>query len=235
VIGALLAGGAFGLRHAFEADHVAAVATLVEDRERPATTGAAWGVGHSAPVVALGALALALDLRLPSAAAAGFEAVVALALVALGLRAMAGRGAVGIAVLERLRAHDHGDGGRETPDGEREREREGGGHRHLRIAGRAVGLTHSHADEESFAVGVVHGLAGSGGVVVALAAAAPTPVGGGAFLAGFVVASVGAMAGATWGWGRAVGRADRLRLVAGAASVAVGLALLGEVAGIALP
>ncbi len=233
MIGALLAGGAFGLRHAFEADHVAAVAALVEDRERPATTGAAWGVGHSVPVVALGVLALALDLRLPPAAAAGFEAVVALALVALGLRAMAGRGAVGVAVVERLRAHDHGDGGRETaPAGDDE---DGRGHRHLRIAGRAIGLTHSHADEESFAVGVVHGLAGSGGVVVALAAAAPTPAGGGAFLAGFAVASVGAMAGATWGWGRAVGRADRLRLVAGAASVAVGLALLGEVVGVGLP
>jgi hypothetical protein len=229
---------------------VAAVAALVEDRERPATTGAAWGVGHSVPVVGLGVLALALDLGLSPAAAAGFEAVVALALVALGLRAMAGRGAVGIAVVERLRAHDHGNGngnGNATGNGNANGnggcetapaggDEEDGGHRHLRIAGRAIGLTHSHADEESFAVGVVHGLAGSGGVVVALAAAAPTPAGGGAFLAGFAVASVGAMAGATWGWGRAVGRAGWLRLVAGAASVAVGLALLGEVVGIgALP
>ncbi|MFC6838395.1 hypothetical protein [Halomarina ordinaria] len=45
--GALLVGGAFGMRHAFEADHLAAVATLVEDGERPVSTGAAWGIGPS--------------------------------------------------------------------------------------------------------------------------------------------------------------------------------------------
>lgn len=72
---ALLVGGAFGVHHAFEADHVAAVATLVEAEDRPASTGAAWGVGHSLPILALGALFLALDLRVPSTVATGFEEV----------------------------------------------------------------------------------------------------------------------------------------------------------------
>lgn len=218
---ALLVGCAFGARHAFEADHVAAVATLVEDEDGPASTGAAWGVGHSVPILVLGALFLALDFRIPSDVATAFEAVVAAVLVALGVRAIAGREALGASILR----HTHrGDA-----------ERAGRDHRHLTIVGREVGLAHSHADEESFAVGIVHGFAGSGGVVVALAAAAPTVGDGAGFLVGFSVASVASMALASWGWGRVVGRTRELRLVAGIVSVAVGALLFAEIAGIGLP
>jgi hypothetical protein len=215
---ALLVGGAFGARHALEADHVAAVATLVEDRDGVASTGAAWGVGHSIPVVALGAVFIAADLAIPSPVGAGMETVVAVVLVALGLRAIAGKGALGTALLR----HGHG------ADGD-------GKHRHVRIGGRRIGFSHSHADEESFAVGVVHGFAGSGAVVVAMAAAAPDAAAGAGFLAGFAGATVVAMATAAWLCGRAFGRLGWLRVVAGACSVAVGLVLLYETVGGGLP
>lgn len=217
----LLVGGAFGVRHAFEADHVAAVATLVEDEDRPASTGAAWGIGHSLPILALGAVFLALDVQIPSSVATAFEVVVALVLVALGVRAIAGRDAFGSIVAR----HIHGDADAEDGDA----------HRHLTVAGRSVGLTHSHADEESFAVGIVHGFAGSGGVVVVLASAAPTTIDGAGFLVGFAVATVASMGIATWGWGRAVGRANALRVVAGVASVVVGALLFAETVGVPVP
>lgn len=229
---ALLVGGAFGVRHAFEADHVAAVATLVEEEDRPASTGAAWGVGHSLPILLLGALFLALNLRVPSTVATAFEAVVAVVLVALGLRAIAGRESLGTSIVR----HIHGNAEHEGDDHDGAHAHEHGhGHLHLTVAGREIGLTHSHADEESFAVGVVHGLAGSGGVVVALAAAAPSVADGAGFLLGFAVATVLAMGLAAWGWGRAVGRADALRVVAGLASVGVGLLLFAEVLGGGVP
>jgi hypothetical protein len=253
---ALLVGGAFGVRHAFEADHVAAVATLVEEQDRPASTGAAWGVGHSIPIVLLGALFLALDLRVPPTVATAFEAIVAVVLVALGVRAVAGREALGLSLLR----HVHGDGhGRDDDQGHDEGHTHADesepthahahedehahehththedGHLHLTVLGREVGLTHSHADDASFAVGVVHGLAGSGGVVVALAAAAPTAADGAGFLLGFAVATVIAMGLAAWGWGRAVGRAGTLRVVAGLASIGVGVLLFAEVVGLGLP
>ena len=231
---ALLVGGAFGVRHAFEADHVAAVATLVEEQDRPASTGAAWGVGHSIPIVLLGALFLALDLRVPPTVATAFEAVVAVVLVALGVRAVAGREALGLSLLR----HVHGDGHEGDDDqGHDEGHTHAleGGHLHLTALGREIGLTHSHADDASFAVGVVHGLAGSGGVVVALAAAAPTAADGAGFLLGFAVATVIAMGLAAWGWGRAVGRAGTLRVVAGLASIGVGVLLFAEVVGLGLP
>lgn len=108
----------------------------------------------------------------------------------------------------------------------------GAGHRHLSVAGGAVGLIHSHAGEESVAVGVVHGLAGGGGVVVVLAGTAPTAAACAAFLGGFAAATVVAMGLAAWGWGRAVGRAGALRVVAGLASVAVGLLLFAGSVGL---
>lgn len=217
----LLVGGVFGARHAFEADHVAAVATLVEDQEQPLRTGTAWGVGHSVPIILLGALFLALDLRIPSGIATGFEVFVAVILVALGVRVILGREALGLAILK----HIHGDPSEHAT----------GGHAHVSLLGREIGLTHSHADEESLAVGIVHGLAGSGGVVVALAAAAPTVARGAAFLLGFAIASVIAMGIAAWAWGYVVGHAGKLRIAAGVASIAVGLLLFAEITGYSFP
>ncbi|WP_227355171.1 hypothetical protein [Haladaptatus salinisoli] len=213
-----LVGGIFGARHAFEADHVAAVATLVEDRQHPASTGAAWGVGHSLPILLLGALFLALDLRISDDIATAFELLVVVILVALGLRVLAGREALGITIVR----HVHSGGNR--PDS---------AHRHIALGDERIGLLHSHENEESLAVGIVHGLAGSGGVVVALAATSPTVAGGAAFLFGFSIASVVAMGVGAWVWGRAIGQARKLRILAGVASIGVGLLLFAEIVGFA--
>ncbi|WP_435063869.1 high-affinity nickel-transporter protein [Halobaculum sp. EA56] len=230
---ALLVGGAFGVRHAFEADHVAAVAALVGETDRPGSTGVAWGVGHAAPIVALGGAFLALGVGVPDRVAAGFEGLVALVLILLGVRAVVGAPSLGRVVVR------HVHGGRERdPDGPDDGDAPGDdseGHPHVRVLRREVGLTHSHVDRESFGVGVVHGLAGSGGVVVALAATAGSPVDGAAFLAGFAAATVAAMGAASWGLDRAAGRAGAVRALGGVASVLVGLLLLAEVLGVGVP
>ena len=212
----IILGGAFGIRHAFEADHIAAVATLVEDEQHPASTGAAWGVGHSLPILILGALVLALNLQIPPSITAAFELLVAVILIVLGLRVLAGREGFGIAILR----HIHGN----RDDANR-------GHRHVTVGNTQIGLRHSHRDEESLTVGVIHGLAGSGGVVVALTAASPTVTSGASFLIGFSLASILAMSVISWVWGRALGQAHRLRILAGMASIMVGLLLLVETAG----
>jgi hypothetical protein len=213
----LIAGGLFGGRHALEPDHVAAVATLVEDEERPGITGAAWGTGHSLPILLLGGLFLALNIQIPASIATAFELLVALVLVSLGVRALAGREALGLALLRHTHNRDENSSGRN--------------HRHLSLGSKRVGLLHSHEDEASLAVGVIHGLAGSGGVVIALAAASQTTVGGAAFLIGFSLASVLAMGLASWTWGQAIGQSRKLRVVAGGASVLVGLLLFAEIVG----
>ena len=76
-----------GVRHAFEPDHVAAVATLVTGKERSrvaARLGATWGLGHS---VALLAVATALTIgrtALRARVGNAFEILVGAMLVALG-------------------------------------------------------------------------------------------------------------------------------------------------------
>lgn len=215
---ALLVGSAFGVSHAFEADHVAAVATLVEDTDSSASTGVAWGLGHSVPILALGSMVLVLDLHIPPAVATAFEILVAGILILLGVRVITGYRPVGSII--RRHVHGHGD------------EEPAGTHRHLTIGGKQIGLTHSHGEETSFAVGIVHGLAGSGGVVVVLTATAPTSATGAEFLLGFAVASVAAMGVAAAGWGRIVGWFDGVRVAAGVASVLVGILLAAEIAGL---
>src|SRR5690606_24984845 len=82
-------GFLLGLRHATEADHVVAVATLVsEGRTLPAAalTGACWGLGHTLTLTAAGLGVLALGMAVPESLARFLELAVAVMIVALGLR-----------------------------------------------------------------------------------------------------------------------------------------------------
>jgi hypothetical protein len=77
-----------GLRHALEADHVAAVAALAtrtpswRDVLRVA---ASWGLGHALVILAVGLAVSALGLRLPPWLAGHIDGLAGLVLVLLGL------------------------------------------------------------------------------------------------------------------------------------------------------
>lgn len=220
LLGALAAGAAVGLRHAVEADHVAAVATLVDEEQdvsRSATVGASWGLGHSLTVVGAGLAVLLLGVHPPETVTAAFEALVGVVLVGLGAWTL-------LAVLGPVdvRRHRHGDAGDGSADD--------GGHRHLLFGDHSLGVSHHHLDADSALVGVVHGFAGSGGLVVLLVATAPSLDAGVAFLGGFAALSVVTMAAVTAVWGRALatGTARYLRAGSGALSVGVGALLLAE-------
>ncbi|MFC4551335.1 MULTISPECIES: hypothetical protein [Halorussus] len=214
---ALVAGVVLGVRHALEADHLAAVATLVDDDRRASAVGASWGVGHSVPIAALGLLFVLLGVRLPDPVTTLFEAVVGVVLVALGARTLwrvVGRTDANVGTRE----HAHGGGGL---------------HSHLGIGSLSVGLTHSHLDGDSFVVGVVHGFAGSGALVVALVSTAPTPESAVSFLGTFSLLSVATMAAAAAVWGRTLGTSLETYLKAGSGilSAVVGAVLLAEQVG----
>ncbi len=84
-------GLGLGLRHALEADHVAAIGTMLargHGVRRAAGLGAAWGLGHATAVLGAGLALLALDIRVPSALAVALDLGVAAMLLALGARSL---------------------------------------------------------------------------------------------------------------------------------------------------
>lgn len=85
---ALVVGFALGLRHATDADHLAAIGAMlrVDPGLRGAVrTGALWGLGHSLTVVLVGAAMVTAGLRFSPAAVRTMELAVAAMLVGLGV------------------------------------------------------------------------------------------------------------------------------------------------------
>jgi len=77
-----------GMRHACEADHAAAVASLVTRNGSMAQTvkqGMVWGLGHTLTLVIFSSLVLVLGTIIPERFAQGLEFMVGVMLVALGI------------------------------------------------------------------------------------------------------------------------------------------------------
>ncbi|MEJ7731542.1 MAG: hypothetical protein WKG00_20305 [Polyangiaceae bacterium] len=222
-----LLGLVVGAKHAFEPDHLAAVCTVVTDprgARRGHEIGAAWGAGHTAALVVVGAVALALRTELPAWLSSAFELGVAAMLLVLGLR--------GVVLAARLGkqgsvfTHRHG----ETE------------HTHAGPADH-IHAAHLTLARRPFLIGMVHGLAGSGALTALAVAASPTVGGGVAYILLFGLGSVAGMALITGAvgaslrrWVRSVRGQSRLGIASGALSVVCGLAwgyepLLALVAG----
>ncbi len=84
-------GFVLGLKHATEADHLVAVATIVSEQRsvwRSSAVGALWGVGHTAALLAVGLLVLFMRVTIPPRVAALLEFGVALMIILLGTRVL---------------------------------------------------------------------------------------------------------------------------------------------------
>lgn len=78
-----------GMRHATDPDHVIAVSTIVtreHDMRRSALIGAAWGVGHTLTILAVGGSIILFDIALPPRLGLAMELAVGLMLILLGAR-----------------------------------------------------------------------------------------------------------------------------------------------------
>ena len=99
VLSFLLLGFFLGMRHATDADHVVAIATIVS-RERSmvgsALIGAAWGVGHTLTVMAVGAAIILFGVVIPPRLGLSMEFAVGIMLVLLGILTLTGMGRVTI-------------------------------------------------------------------------------------------------------------------------------------------
>jgi high-affinity nickel-transport protein len=85
----LAVGFVLGMRHATDADHVIAVSTIVT-REgkagRASLIGAAWGVGHTLTIFAVGSILILFRITLPPRIGLSMELAVGLMLIVLGIR-----------------------------------------------------------------------------------------------------------------------------------------------------
>ncbi len=195
LIAILLVGFLLGMKHATDADHMAAVATLATDNAGVGQTirqGVAWGIGHTLTLMMFGGLVLALGKTVPPALAQALEAAVAVMLIALGLN-----------VLRRLvrrnvhfHVHGHPGDARQTPHF----------HAHSHNDGQRIGNTprskhaleaHEHPHGvplRALVIGMMHGMAGTSALILLSLDAVQSLATGLAYIAVFGIGSVVGMA-----------------------------------------
>lgn len=221
-IAGVLLGLVVGLRHAFEPDHLTAMATLVtetRDPRRGAALGAMWGLGHTISLVIVGSVLIALGSVLPVRLAVGFELAVSGVLILLGLRAIVHAWRDG--QIGPVRPHAHGDHDHVHP----------GPDLHLHVGRWTLAW-------RPLAVGLVHGLAGSGALTALVFAQLPSTAERIGYISMFGLGSIFGMVVASAVVGASLGALHRghrwLGLGAGVLSIGLGIAwsvpLFGQLA-----
>jgi high-affinity nickel permease len=139
-----------GLIHAFEADHILAVTNIVSLRERiiPAIKdGIFWGLGHTSTIFLIGLVMIWFQVNIPENTFSYFELAVGLMLILVAFFRL-------FVFLKDKQAsgfvhkhhHEHAGTNKQL-------------HTHLHLRGK-------HLHKTSYGIGVVHGLAGSGALVI---------------------------------------------------------------------
>ena len=182
----LVVGLLLGMKHATEADHLAAVATLATRQGSLAQTlrqGVAWGVGHTLTLMLFGGAVLLLGQVISPGLGQALETAVGVMLVLLGadvLRRL---------VRDRIHFHVHRHGARSAHV-----------HAHShRGEGPHAESAHRHAHPKrwplrALAVGMMHGLAGSAALVVLTLQSIPSVGLGVGYIALFGLGSIAGMA-----------------------------------------
>lgn len=171
-----------GLKHAVEADHLAAVSTIVSERKSlwgSSLVGGLWGIGHTLSLLVAGVVVILFHFRIGERTERVLEFMVGLMLVALGVNALRKLARGG-----HLHLHAHRHGGREhihphIHDGAPEPNPQT--HHGLRLSPRPL------------LVGMVHGLAGSAALTLLVLSTISSPFVGLLYLVVFGVGSAGGM------------------------------------------
>ena len=221
----LLLGFLLGMKHALEADHVAAVATLATRSGSLADTvrqGTAWGIGHTITLVLFGSIVIWMDSVMPEQLALRLEQAVGIMLVILGFDV------IRRVMRERVHFHRHRHGKLS--------------HFHAHSHAGETGhdrSAHSHSHARPFPlrallIGLVHGMAGSAALILLTLETMRSPLQGMLYMLLFGVGSMLGMAllstaiaiplrhsarGLTW-------LHNGLQLVIGVATIMIGFSTL---------
>lgn len=157
----LTLGLAIGLQHAFEPDHIAAVTTQIARQKNKSESlkelikkgtlkssiiGAIWGAGHTTTLVLVGLLVYLLSINIPDVFFISSEFIVGVMLVFLAITTLSNKK---LFKIKHMHSHAHKDGIVHTHP-----------HNH--------NSDHKHG-HKSYLIGCIHGLAGSGTLLVVIA------------------------------------------------------------------
>ncbi|MCH7648175.1 MAG: high frequency lysogenization protein HflD [Thaumarchaeota archaeon] len=159
----LTLGLVIGLKHAFEPDHIAAVSTqisiqknnsqslkqrIMEGAFKSSLIGAIWGAGHTTTLVLIGLLVYVLSINIPEVFFSGSEFLVGIMLIFLAFTTLSNKK---LFKIKHMHPHTHEGSIVHTHP-----------HEHDSV--------HKHT-HKSYMIGCIHGLAGSGALVVVTTAA----------------------------------------------------------------
>lgn len=177
----LVLGFVLGLKHALDADHLAAVSTFASEEKNPwksSLIGVYWGLGHTAALLVFGMAIAIFRLAVPARVSQTLEFLVGVMLVVLGLNVIR-KLAKGQAIHAHTHAHD------------------GTTHSHLHLHWGGAEHAHHHhilrVGGKPFIVGVVHGLAGTAALMLLVIGAIPSLLLALGYILIFGVGSVGGM------------------------------------------
>ncbi|MDP2683809.1 MAG: sulfite exporter TauE/SafE family protein [bacterium] len=143
-------GFVLGLEHALDPDHVVAVSTIVSQEKnfrKSTLLGMFWGAGHTATLLIVAMIVLLLKVTIPAKIALSFEFIVGIMLVILGIN-----------VFRKLFVHDF-----------HWHRHEHDAHLHAHLHSHKESPAHKH-NHITFAMGMVHGLAGSAALMLLVVA-----------------------------------------------------------------
>jgi sulfite exporter TauE/SafE len=217
----LVIGFVLGLQHATEADHLAAVSTIVSEKKNLFTAslvGGLWGIGHTISLFAVGLLVILLKVKISLSLEAKLEACVGAMLVLLGINALRK-----LFTASKVHVHSH----------------EHDGHKHVHIHAHGAGSkeeSHHRLSPRSIFIGMVHGLAGSAALMLLVVPTIPSQSVALLYILIFGIGSIGGMMAMSFLIGLpfhfTAGRFDILnraiRLVAGIFSLGLGASIIYE-------
>jgi ABC-type nickel/cobalt efflux system permease component RcnA len=183
----LILGFLIGMQHALEADHVAALSSLVcrlHSARRIVRHGGLWGIGHTVTLMAVAGGAMLTGASLSGAVTAWLETAVGVMLILLGGHV------IWRLIRDRVHFHSHRHGNSTVHLH---------AHSHKGEAASAHGFDHDHDHPRglpirTLLVGMMHGLAGSAALLVLAASTIQDPLVGLGYVLLFGAGSVLGMA-----------------------------------------
>lgn len=175
-------GFVLGLKHALDADHLAAVSTIATEKRSVLSSsliGMWWGLGHTISLLIAGVLVMLLHVQIGPHAEMALEFCVGIMLIVLGVNAL--RKLIRAGTVH-MHAHEHAGHWHVHP------------HVHEKKTSDAPHTHHGlRAGARPLLIGMVHGMAGSAALTLLVLATISSTMVGLLYIAIFGVGSIGGM------------------------------------------